>query len=149
MCCKAQRLAMGIHECTRIFLDNVPEGVVELIPILVLQTCFINAELFQDLTTLNRTACVNNVTNFQQGITYACTYYYLSTQGNTTNCRQFYHVHANYFDVMPCYTVGENIAQLFAVTTAPLEVTFFVGTLIVTVFWLFFQNSSLAEKLYC
>ena len=129
---------MGVHECTKAFLDHVPGpgGEVQSVPIQVAQACFLNTELFFDLTTLNRTACINDVTEFHKGITYACTYYYLSMQGNESSCRQFYHIHADYFDVVPCYTLGENLANLFEITTSPVEVTIFVVTLIYTIFWL-------------
>ena len=137
---------MSIHQCTQSFFEHVPElsqfSSNLSIPLHVVQSCFLDVDLFSDLITLNRTRCLESIDNFETGVTYACTYYYLSVQNEnkTTvlpNCRQFFHLNANHFDVMPCYTIGENLAKLFAVTTSPLDLTVFALTVVITSVYVF------------
>ena len=136
---------MRLSECTAAYLDSLATATscTSFVPLYVLEKCIFNAELYNDLITLNRTACIQSITDYEHGITYACTYYYMrhvsgkennSTQTNDdVACRQFYHLNANLFDVMPCYTLGENLASLFEVSTAPLDIIVFALTLLFVV----------------
>lgn len=124
---------MALVRCTEAFLDaTVSEASlnVSVIPIEVLQSCIWEEGFFHDLISLNRTNCVESVLDLKTGVDYVCTHYYLTYVWNQTtggdNCRQFYHMKSNLFDVQPCYTIGESISELLKVSSSPFDLTIFV-----------------------
>lgn len=113
---------MGLLKCTESFFEHVDNGATT-VPIEVLQECIFSKVLYNDLISLNRTACLNSVENFESDITYACTYYFLTS--NQTDCFQFFHSQANLYDSRPCYSVGEELARLFDISESPLNIVVF------------------------
>lgn len=130
-----------LTRCTKAFLDADIRNT-DSIPRAVFQQCIFSTEIYSDLISLNRTSCVESVRQFDQGITYACTYFYLNVLNTSelekpVNCRQFYHSKSNYFDVKPCYTIGESLGALFAVTQSTIDIVTLVFVLLVIAIWYF------------
>lgn len=126
---------MGLLKCTQSFFENVPDVVPGVVPLQVLEDCIFSKATFNDLISLNSTACVSSVEKFESDISYACTYHFLSS--NYTGCYQFYHTHGNLYDSHRCYTVGEQLQQLFAVSPNTLDIVVFVLSLMFYFFIMF------------
>lgn len=127
----------SLNACTQAFLDANLGNNITTIPLKVLRLCILNSDLYNDLISLNRTDCLQSVENYEQGITYACTYYYLNVYNQTADgeaCRQFNHQKRNYFDSIPCVTIGESLAELFSVTTSALDIVAFTLILLLLLY---------------
>lgn len=129
----------SLNACTQAFLAANLGNNISSVPLEVLQLCILNGDLYNDLISLNRSDCLQSVANYEKDITYACTYYYLNVYNESTDgeaCRQFNHLKLNYFDSIPCVTIGESLAELFAVTTSALDIFAFALILLLLLYTL-------------
>lgn len=132
---------MSFSKCTLSFLKNVgvvPDGV----PLKVLEDCIFSQELFNDLISLNSTACVSSVVNYENDVSYACTRHFLSSHYNHSeeNCYQFYHTQGHLYDTHRCYTVGEQLHLLFEVSESAGDIIVFVLSILFYLVLLFKHN---------
>lgn len=121
---------MSLFQCTQAYIRDFNDS--GLISSSVLEACIFSTALFEDLTSLNETSCIESVESFQTGLSYVCTYYYSSL--NRSSCHQFFHRSMNKYDAHPCYTIDEEFRSLFAPSVfAPDLILFFLSLLMLLV----------------
>lgn len=108
------RMSSQIFRCTRTLFDDQNAS---------LEACFFDEKLYNHFTTFNSSACISKVESFSQAVDYICSFYYLNFY-NSSTCVQFYYSGRELFSPHPCYTFGEELARLFAVSNDPVEVVF-------------------------
>lgn len=123
-------MSSQIFKCTESLFENQNESLEE---------CFFDKKIYNHFTTFNSSECISKVESFSQSVDYICSFYYLNLY-NSSSCVQFYYSGKELFNPHRCYTFGEELANLFSVSSDPVEIVFAVLFLLYLVYYELYER---------